>query len=522
MSKSQSKGEALRRIVVALFNKTFKSTKITPQKGESEERYFLTPNKVFFRKIDTTIKDEKNYYLVIECKNVKRKPSLPDIASRLRDIKQDKKAKAGLMVISGCHISNKEIEDIHKKFDIFIWNDHLLSYYEKVSSSLREYAIYEILDSLKISIEGESEDKNIPAILIKQKVPYNKNIKFISFVAYPNQIIKKAFVFRHANKNPYSYQRLIKKKKLKSIAKYLKEERGSMVNSILVILPSACKFTPAILSKTEDSSWYYGESIKGTIGRINLPNKFSSIEIIDGQHRLYSFIYLEKNLWPNFPLHFIGIIGLKKKDIARELFMIINQSAKKIDANLLAQIYAEYDKNHLDKPESLAREIVRKLNLKKDCPIKDKILMGERVSSQDKALKIYLAMLAYYGIKPLINKEGQLRKFSKEKDIDIFVSIINEYLKQLKKTFSQEYSDIDKYFTFTNNGLIPLMKIFNNCCSFYKKIPNTKEISNILKCIKKYDWTFKYMKGRSSGSGWNKTYEELIDEIKKNPKFSNF
>ena len=108
MAKAQDKGEALRKRVVALFSNAFKNKKITPsKKNGKEDSYFLTPDKVLFRKIDVTVKNEKNYWIVLECKNVKNKPTISDIASRIRDIKKDKNAKGGLIVISGCKISQK-------------------------------------------------------------------------------------------------------------------------------------------------------------------------------------------------------------------------------------------------------------------------------------------------------------------------------------------------------------------------------------------------------------------------------
>lgn len=523
MTKSQDKGEALRKRVLALFNKTLSfEMKTVPEEGSTKEKiYYLTPNKVSFSKIDVTIEDDQEVFLVIECKNVSKKPVLTDIADRLKRIKKDQNAKAGLIIISGVKISEKEINDIYTSHEIFIWNDELLSYYEKVASTLEKFSFFEIMKSLNIDLEKESQDIFRPALYFKQNIN-GMILELISFTAYPKDMIKRTFVFRHANKKAGSYQRLVKKKKLKEIADYI-SAGGSIINSILVMIPEECKFNEVSLDKKE-GKWYYGD-VKGTLGRINLPQKYCFIELIDGQHRLYSFTKCDEKLRKEFPLNFIAIKGEGEgKESARDLFIVINQKAKKIEANLLASIQEEYDKNHLwTDSESLAREIVRELNRNDSSKLKGKILIGEKVTEKDQELKIYIAMLSYNGLKPLIKEKSILRKLIKKNDLKEYYKILNNYIDRIKTVFPQEYEDTKQYVVFTNNGLIPLFRLFRDICEYYTKISSNDEIDEILKLIKDYSWDTESIKGRSSGAGWKQTYEELITRIQKsNNKFKNF
>ncbi len=516
---NEEKRKALIKRVQKLFSKTLPfEFKTYPNENEVKERtYYLTPNKTLFRKIDLTIENESEIYLVMECKNVSRKPTISDIADRLKTIKRDQKAKAGLIIISGVKISKEEIKDIHEKYGIFLWNDELLCYYEKVAYTLELFSFFEIMKSFNIELEQDSGENFRPAVSLKQTLS-GEELDLVAFTAYPREMIPRCYVFRHANKNEDSYQRLLKKDKLNKIAGYI-NQGGNIINSIIVLLPKSCKFKSSKLLKSEE--WYSGVNVRGTLGRICLPRKYCFIELIDGQHRLFSFTKCSEEAIKNFPLNFIGVVG-GKKEIARDLFITINQKAKKIDANLLASIQEGYDKDNLKEPESLAREIVRELNRNKYSELKDKILIGEKVTEQQFDLKIYIAMLSYNAIRPLIKDGGSLKKIIKKDEVSPYYQLINLFLKRVKAIFPEEYQDTKKYVVFTNNGLIPLLRLLGNMGNFYRKKPSQQQIDSLLEIIRDYSWSLSYIKGRSSGAGWKKTYDGLIRKIKKVNKFKNF
>jgi DGQHR domain-containing protein len=524
MAKAQDKGEALRKRVLALFEKMLPfNLKTVPTTGSTKEKsYYLTPNKILFSKIDVAIEDEKKVFLVIECKSVEKKPTLQDLADRVKRIKEDQKAKSGLLIISGPPISDDERKDILTSHGVYLWNEELLSYYEKLASTLGRFSFFEIMKDLGISLEEESGNEFRPALCFEQKVGED-SLKIISFTATPRQMIKRAYVFRHANKKVKSYQRLIKKAKLKSISDYI-TDGGNIINSVLVLLPEECKFEETKLIEKEEKDWYYGENIKGSLGKINLPKKYCFIEVIDGQHRLFSFTQQPEgsDLIANFPLNFVGIQG-GNNEIARDLFMTINQNAKKIEANLLASIQEEWDKNNLHKDSSaLAREIVRKLNREKGSALQRQILEGERLTKEHAKIKLYIAMLAYHGIRPISKKGGSLGDLIAGFNTKEYYDKINSYLKRLKSVFPEDYQDNEKYVVFTNNGLIPLLRLYGKMCKFYNQFPTNKQIDEILKLIRDYDWGVETIRGRSSGSGWKATFDDLVIEIKNKTKFKEF
>ncbi|HLC31468.1 MAG TPA: DGQHR domain-containing protein [Candidatus Nanoarchaeia archaeon] len=523
MAKNQDKGEALRRRVLALFSRTLPfRIKTYPEQGKSNEKiYYLTPDKILFSKIDVSLEDEDEVFVVIECKHVSKKPTLQDIADRLKRIKRDQKAKAGLIVISGVKIQQAVIKEIYKKYHLFVWDDDLLSYYEKVSSTLGKFSFFEIMHSLEIELENNPGDDFRPALSFEQVIGEEK-VQLVSFTAYPQDMIKRVYVFRHANKKANSYQRLLNKNKLGKISEYLRGG-GNIINSILVLLPNECKFNKVALKEKEQRDWYYGKNVKGVIGKITLPRKYCFIEIIDGQHRLYSFTkFDDSNVRKEFPLHFIGIIG-GNKEVARDLFITINQKARKIDANLLASIQEEWDRRHLvEDSEALARQVVRELNRNSNSALRYKILEGERVTKEHSNLKLYIAMLAYHGIKPLVKQGGVFSRFLTRSDSRGIFSHLNNYINRMKKIFPEEYQNTNIYVVFTNNGLIPLLKIYGDICNYHGKIPNDGEIDEVLKLIRDYSWELSTVRGRSSGAGWKVTYDELIARIKRDEKLSTF
>lgn len=520
MAKSQDKGEALRKRVQNLFSKALPfDIKMTPGLQDKKEKVqYLTPKKNLFSKIDVTIQKENEVFLVIECKHIANRQKFLEIADRLKRIKESEGAKAGLIVIRGIKIPKKDIEEIKESHDLHIWDEDLLFYYEKVASTLGLFSFFEIAYALGIKLEENSGDEFRPAIYFKQEIG-GHTLEAVSFRATPKDMIRRAFVFRHANKQAQSYQRLLNRDKLNKIAEYLEHGSGNIINSILVLLPAECKFKSSKLIKEEEDAWYYTDK---SFGKINLPNKFCFIEVIDGQHRLFSFTKChDDKLREKTPLNFIGIIG-GEKELARDLFITINQKAKKIEANLLASIQKEYDKENLSEPDCLAREIVRELNKNKKSELFDSILEGEKVTPHHQKLRIYIAMLAYNGVKRLIKKEGPLKVVLKKKTVPPYFKAINLFLKRVKVVFPEDYLDNNKYFVFTNNGLIPLLRIFGDMCKFYKKVPSNPQIDEVLKLIKDSNWTSEYIKSRVSGAGWKKTYDELIDVIKNDTRFKNF
>jgi len=100
------------------------------------------------------------------------------------------------------------------------------------------------------------------------------------------------------NMNP-TYQRIIKRSRIKSVHEFIDNKKGYFPNSIIIII--------IIISVDSDKDLVFDrantqvKSSISNIGILHLPKKYRSAYIIDGQHRLYGYAnseYKSKNSIP--------------------------------------------------------------------------------------------------------------------------------------------------------------------------------------------------------------------------------
>lgn len=175
-------------------------------------------------------------------------------------------------------------------------------------------------------------------------------------------------------------QRPLSEKRVKSIAKYVGEEQGILPNTLTLASKDA-KFQPKECGQI--AGLYY----------IDFPSEESefaaykdSLDVMDGQHRLYSFLKEIRTISDNdsYEIGFTLYIrpSLTQK---REIFVICNEKQEKVSGNLLMWFRAELQM--LTENEKNFYSLVSKLNI--EYPLKGKIIMSaEKISRGFKADQI--------------------------------------------------------------------------------------------------------------------------------------
>jgi DNA sulfur modification protein DndB len=130
-----------------------------------------------------------------------------------------------------------------------------------------------------------------------QKIPELKDIKvpairgklggktFYSFVSTPEQLLKICFVNHRTLADPLAlptYQRLVKRSRLKSIGNFIKND-GFFPTNILINFDEKRRFDKKENSETSDVQ----------VGDLHMPDKYKSAWIVDGQHRLYGYSLID-------------------------------------------------------------------------------------------------------------------------------------------------------------------------------------------------------------------------------------
>ena len=167
---------------------------------------------------------------------------------------------------------------------------------------------------------------------------------YYSFVISPEKLLKISYVLHKTNaNNDYedllpSYQRLIKKDRLKSVRAFI-NDGNFFPNSIIISIDAKkpLQFDFASKEKNDDSLT--------KMGILHLPQKYQSAYIIDGQHRLYG--YSDSKYAANNSIPVVAFENLDK-NTQLKLFMDINLNQKAVPKALrnILEIDVYYDSDN--------------------------------------------------------------------------------------------------------------------------------------------------------------------------------
>lgn len=173
--------------------------------------------------------------------------------------------------------------DVKNKLTIF-GNQHV-EYFSELTELINQYAKYEFLSALDFSPSDLGENQRIEKNFIKIENRYvtesndiKADIYLLSFKL--KELLKIGRVSRYEGipfaleeKEKAQYQRFLVKRKLNDIARKFidNDKRKSFPNTVTLVLSKECEIDP------QDSN------------TLLIPNRYSSIDIIDGQHRIFAY-----------------------------------------------------------------------------------------------------------------------------------------------------------------------------------------------------------------------------------------
>jgi len=172
----------------------------------------------------------------------------------------------------------------------------VVRYFRLLTRTVKQSARSELLDFLGVTFGrfGPQALQNNPSpresfrgsVLPEAQSKFPAGFKVVSFYINPSALLARAYVLRRDGWRDRNglYQRMIIRKKLESVRKYLLDSKRVFVNNIVVTLPSDTKvlddqedtINPKTLTQTQPAT-------------ISLTGNFNSIGLIDGQHRVFSY-----------------------------------------------------------------------------------------------------------------------------------------------------------------------------------------------------------------------------------------
>ena len=245
------------------------------------------------QQIDVFAADDETI-LIIECKATKGqhkkgnfKESIEAIGGKksglhkaIRKIFPNSKYKLKFIFATNNYFLSDPDKQRLDSFDILHFDEESVKYYQDLTKHLGLSARFQLLGNLFEGQEIPELQNQVPAIEGKMG-----GHTYYSFSIEPEKLLKIGYVLHRNKANKKfmpTYQRLIKRSRLKSVQEFV-EDGGFFPNSIIINVDSKRK------KLRFDKAASSVDNALSKIGVLYLPKKYRSAFIIDGQHRLYGY-----------------------------------------------------------------------------------------------------------------------------------------------------------------------------------------------------------------------------------------
>lgn len=401
--KSKTHDVALEDRVWALFAK-MKFEYLNPDRS-----FVIEYKKGLTKQIDVLACD-KEAVLVVECKSAEKhsKKSLRKDINEFIGLMDPIRIKCqellpGDQKISFLFVTNNIVLGDSDKARLREGNiKHLnqddIDYFEQLVDHLGFAAKFQLFGKLFAGQKIPELPNRIPAI--KGKI--SKGTPFYFFAIEPIILLKMAYILHRSETNSETsaaYQRLVKKKRLDDISKYI-NSGGYFPNSIIINISESKKL------KWEQSKLADNDS-HAQAGILHLPKLYRSSFIIDGQHRLYGYAKADFSV-----RHLIPVVAFHNMahEEQTKIFVDINHTQKSVPANLLKSIMADFNWNSKDKGaalNALKARIVMDMNADEGSPLYKRVVVSEEKKTEERCLT--LQTLLSWGLSPRTNFFGRIK-----------------------------------------------------------------------------------------------------------------
>ncbi|MGB7410590.1 MAG: DGQHR domain-containing protein [Sphingopyxis granuli] len=212
--------------------------------------------------------------------------------------KISKKYHKDQLIMRVVYFSEHEVKSAHQTLEprvTFAWRS-IMQYFRSLADIVEKSARHELFNFLGVSPEEVGENGAVletggespypGSLLPEAHSEFPTGYKLVSFYVTPKALLRRAYVLRRDGwmDSEGLYQRMIDKKKIRSIRTHLKEKKRVFVNNVVVTLPhdarldddSGIDIDPAAIDKTKPVS-------------VKLRDRPNSVGIIDGQHRIFAY-----------------------------------------------------------------------------------------------------------------------------------------------------------------------------------------------------------------------------------------
>lgn len=348
--------------------------------------------------------------------------------------------------------------------ELYIIKPNTIEYLRRLSNQINSYSKNELLallDFTPLMIGEEDESIKIPFIKAEKKyITTNKIIKadVYLFKIKVEQLLRIAKVSRYegipfileddGENNNQNFQRLLIDNKLENISKgFLNNDKRKLFpNTITLVLNEKCKE-----EKEDDTE------------KLVIPKKFCSVDIIDGQHRLYSYTkkIITKETRENSEIlataiKFSSTTNIDISKNSAKVFVEINSNQAKVKNNLIYLI--KYDVLGDRDYEALAGKTIQLCNSQTSSKTLANIFLTNSLIKKNKlnTPPIPITTIVDSDLIPLMKGVNTLKKTISEKEFqDVFGKSRADFEKKHFDFCSKNRTFLEHYFSLVK-------KVFKN------------------------------------------------------------
>jgi DNA sulfur modification protein DndB len=436
------------------------------------------------RQLDIFAKDDETIFIV-ECTHARENHSKPvkGLIDKINGIREDvikaihqhygrtPKRKVKWAIATRNVDWRKADKERAAEASIAVITEQDLSYYDKLTSYLKEAARYQFLARY---LSGEGVEG------LRIEVPAARGtmggVTFYNFLISPSDLLKVSYISHKGTlaNDLETYQRMVKPSRLKSIAAFI-DSGGQFPTNIVINF------------KTKKSQLRFNkiQSFENTtFGTLTLPGQYGAAWIIDGQHRLYGYAFAKRTSG-----HVLPVLAYENLPASEEmrLFVDINCEQVKVPRSLLHEIYSNLNYGSEDPSERLEAQYSRialRLDELPQSPVQNRVLT---VSTDKDAYRCLTLTSLADGIKenkflgavvqsppgmaviqagPMSHLSGDI-ELTTEKAADVLVGYLNAFAKGAPANW--QLGDSKGGFLCTNNGLRALFKLLRELIVFIER-----------------------------------------------------
>lgn len=357
-------------------------------------------------------------------------------------------------------MSQKDIERL-RDWGIIFFSDSTIQYYCELVKHLGSCAKYQLLGNLLANTEISNMENQIPAIKGKMG-----GFDYYEFSIEPEKLLKIGYVLHRSEANKAmmpTYQRIIKKKRLKEVQTFI-NNGGYFPNSLIISIDTNGKGVRFDPSPTKV------DGALSKLGVLYLPKRYHSVYIIDGQHRLNGYSDTKFSQTNTIPV--VAFIDLKRTDQLK-LFMDINENQKSVSKTLRVTLSSDMlwdSPDYNDRMEALRSKIAQMCGEEPTSPLLGRVVIGEDEKNPTKCITIEAIQLALkrthffstFGKHNTITIDGSFDVGDNDAIVGLFYPFLEGCFKILKTNCENEWVAGDQGILTINRGIQGVIRVIDD------------------------------------------------------------